>query len=212
MSEGIFKNLWLKLASIGLAAILWAAVVIIGHNTVSVEIPVNYKNLEPGVLVSGGEGRTVTLSLKGHERFLQGLGPENITLELDMKGYSVGRHSYEVDADDIDHPATVRVIRVKPALLNIRLDELKSREIPVRAIVTGIPMRGFAVRGVEVVPGVVKVEGPAGVIKRLKRLDAGPVDISGATGDVAEEVLVNAGPEITLIEDSVKIKVIIGKK
>ncbi len=212
MNFSLKKNLWLKLASVGLAAVLWSAVVVIGQTVISVEAPVEYENLAEGVLVADSGSRTVTLTLKGHERFLHVLEPEDLQVVLDMAGLGVGRHSFEVRARDVRHPATVRLVRVKPALLNIRLEELVERDIPVRAVVTGLPMKGYSVRGVEVVPGAVGVKGARSAVAGLRSLDAGPVDISGAMGDVAEEVLINAGQGVSIKEDSVMIKVIIGKE
>ncbi|MCK4910129.1 MAG: hypothetical protein KAR83_00735 [Thermodesulfovibrionales bacterium] len=212
MNFSLKKNMWLKLASVGLAAMLWSAVVVIGQTVISVEAPVEYENLAEGVLVAETASRTVTLTLKGHERFLHVLEPDDLRVVLDMAGLGVGRHSYEVRDRDVKHPATVRLVRVKPALLNIRLEEHVERDTPVRAVITGLPMRGYAVRGVEVVPGSVGVKGAKSAVDRLRSLDAGPVDISGAIGDVAEEVMINAGQGVTITEDSVMIKVIIGKE
>ena len=73
-------------------------------------------------------------------------------------------------------------------------------------------MKGYSVRGVEVVPGAVGVKGARSAVAGLRSLDAGPVDISGAIGDVAEEVLINAGQGVSIKEDSVMIKVIIVKE
>ncbi len=206
------KNLWLKLASVGFAVMLWVAVVVIGQTVISVESQVVYSNISEDIVVANHAGRTVTLTIKGHERFLHGLGPEDIRVELDMSGLGVGRHSYEIRPDDVSHPATVRVVRVKPALLDILIEERVERNVPVRAVVTGFPMKGFAVRGMEVIPGAVKVEGAKSVVAGLRSLDAGPVDISGAEGDVAEEVRINASQALVLEHDSVMIKVLIGKE
>ncbi len=212
MTISLKKNLWLKLASVGLGVMLWTAVVVIGQTVISVEAPVEYENLSEGVLVADTGNRAVTLTLKGHERFLNVLEPDDLRVVLDMAGLDIGRHSYEVRARDVKHPATVRLVRVKPALLNIRLEEYVERDTPVRAVITGLPMRGYAVRGVEVVPGSVVVKGAKGAVDRLRSLDAGPVDISGAIGDVAEEVMISAGQGVSIAEDSVMIKVIIGKE
>ena len=212
MNFSLQKNLWLKLASVGLAAMLWGAVVILGQTVISVEVPVEYENMAEDVLVAETASRTVTLTLKGHERFLHVLEPEDLRVVLDMADLGVGRHSYEVRERDVRHPATVRLVRVKPALLNIRLEEQVERKIPVRAVVTGLPMQGYGVRGVEVVPGAVSVKGAQSAVSGLRSLDAGPVDISGAIDDVAEEVLINVGGGLSITHDSVMIKVIIGKE
>jgi YbbR domain-containing protein len=209
----VFKrNFWLKIASIGLAAMLWVAVVVIGQTVISVEVPVEFKNLGEGVLVSGSGARTVTLTLKGHERFLQNIKREDLAVTLDMEGKGVGRHSYAVRVSDVKHPPTVRVVSVKPALLNILIEERMSREVPVRAVITGIPKRGFSVRGVEVVPGTVRVEGASSIVRSRRRPEAGPVDVSGAIGDVAEEVLITPGSGVVLTDDSVTVKVLIGRE
>lgn len=212
MNISLRKNFWLKIASVALAATLWASVVVIGQTLISVEAPVDYKNLGKGLLVAEPALRTVTLTIKGHERFLRGIGPEDLSVVLDLGSLEVGRHSYEVRPSDVKHPATIRVVRTKPALLNIRIEELVERTISVRAVITGLPGPGYTVHGVEVIPGSVNIKGSKASLGALRSLDAGPVDVSGASGNVAEEVMINAGEGLSISQDSVTVKVIIGKE
>ena len=188
------RNLAYKLASIGFAVALWVTVVVIGQTVVSVEVPLEYVNLDEGVLVADVAQRNLTLTLKGHERLLHAMGPDALKVRLDMSGLGVGRHSYQVEGRHIKHPATLRLVSVKPSLLNIRLEERVTREVPVRAVITGLPMKGYAVNGVEVTPGTVEASGGKSLLSRLRRLDAGPVDVSGASTDVAEEVVISRRP------------------
>ena len=206
------RNLAYKLASIGFAVALWVTVVVIGQTVVSVEVPLEYVNLNEGVLVADVAQRNLTLTLKGHERLLHAMGPDTLKVRLDMSGLGVGRHSYQVEDRHIKHPATLRLVSVKPSLLNIRLEERVTREVPVRAVITGLPMKGYAVNGVEVTPGTVEASGGKSLLSRLRRLDAGPVDVSGASTDVAEEVVISHDAGVSLSEDSVMITVVIRKE
>ena len=212
MRISIKKNLGLKLASLGFAVLLWVSVVVIGQTVIFVEVPVKYSKISEGLVAADPAGRTVTVTVKGHSRFLEGLGPEDISVELDMSELDIGQHSYKIKPDDVIHPAMLRVVRVRPALLNIQIEEQVERAVPVRVITTGTPMKGFAVRGVEVIPGLVMVTGARSVVSGLRSLPAGPVDISGADSDVFKEVFINTTQSVVLEQDRVMIKVLMGKE
>jgi YbbR domain-containing protein len=211
--QRLLKNIWLKVASFMMAVILWATVVMLGQSVGTVEVPVNFKNVGEGLIVADPGGRSVVVSFKGHERIIPGLGPEDFSVSIDMTDKGAGRHSYEINPSDVSSPPMVRIVGVKPSLLNLRVDETFNKTLPVRAVVTGAPQRGHAMRGIEVMPKEVRAEGLKSELSGVRWIDTDPVDIAGARSDVAEEVrLESNGKGFSLSHDTVTVKVIIVKE
>lgn len=213
ITQWMLKDIWVKVASFLMAVMLWATVVMLGQSVSTVEVPVQFRNVGEGHIVADPGVQSVVVSFKGHERIIQRLRPEDFTVMIDMQDKGPGRHSYEIGPSDVSFPSTVRIVGIKPSLLNLRVDEKFEKALPVRAVVTGAPHKGYSMRGVEVVPGEVRAEGLKGDLAGVRWVDTKPVDIAGARSDVAEEVRLDSnGKGFKLSHDSVTVKVIIGKE
>lgn len=59
-----------------------------------------------------------------------------------------------------------------------------ARQVPVRAVVSGQPPRGYTVLGVETSPDFVTIRGPSDVVEKVAEVITEPVDVSEAREDV----------------------------
>ena len=80
---------------------------------------------------------------------------------------------------------------IEPSSVRVKIlvgSQLGSKALPVNAVVTGTPASGFEVATITVKPVVVSIEGEAGVLSSLLKVDTGPVSVSGAAADVNQTV------------------------
>jgi YbbR domain-containing protein len=82
-------------------------------------------------------------------------------------------------------------VDVQPSAVRVTIQigsQLATRTLPVNAVVTGTPAPTAEIESVAVQPALVTVEGEADALASLVAIDTRPVDIAGATADVATEV------------------------
>jgi YbbR domain-containing protein len=105
----------------------------------------------------------------------------------------------------------VEVMAVEPASLEVRLDTLDHRLVPVEAVLAGEPAAGMAVvpRSLRTEPTRVEVTGPQGELRLLKSIKTAPVDVTGADTDLRAVVRLVTPPagHITLAVDEVTVTV-----
>jgi YbbR domain-containing protein len=85
----------------------------------------------------------------------------------------------------------------------------ETRTVPVNPILTGTPGAGFRVSGVVVEPLVISIEGDGEQIASINEADTAPVQVSGATRDVAAEVPLALPTGVTSETATVRVTVTI---
>lgn len=116
------KNIWIKLASLALASALWLFVMWRGQTEVSVDVAAEFINIPAGLeIVEPDSIPPVALGVRGHERFLKNLTPENVSIFIDMKGAAEGRQTYAVRGENVRLPAPLKLINVYPPSMKVRL-------------------------------------------------------------------------------------------
>jgi YbbR domain-containing protein len=98
---------------------------------------------------------------------------------LDLRDARPGRQSYSVDTTRTRLPAEVAVVSVEPAEVELALERLESRPLPVVVPVEGDPAPGSVVGTVQVIPPRLTVEGPESAIAGITSLPTTPVFIDG---------------------------------
>ena len=210
---GLERNLWLKIAAVVLAIIMWFLVITRGHATISLEVPVNFKTTSAGLTVSKNAQHSVTVTASGHERFMRNLSPSEIRINPVIEGLDKGTHMIRINLSDIDLPTPLKVVSVTPSTLSVTIEGMIRKTVPVKAVIVGAPAKGYVARSVEVLPGEVTVQGIRSVVRPLKHINTEPVDITAASETLVEEVALNPGSDVQSIsKQTVSVKVIIAKE
>jgi YbbR domain-containing protein len=207
------KDTWIKAVSVLFAVALWMFVISRGQTDISLEVQVGFRGVPAGLQPAGGKPRTVTVGIRGHERFIKELNPGDVHVYVDMGGLGRGVHQLRIRSRNVKLPSPLRVVSVTPSSLNVQLEESLRKTVPVRAVVTGRPGEGFEAASVEVMPPEVVVEGVVSEVRRVKAVETVPVDITLASDTVVKDArIVRPGGSMSAEPDSVTVKVVIVKE
>jgi YbbR domain-containing protein len=155
-------------------------------------------NLPRDLVLTSSVPDTVTLQLRGPLSL--GVDP-GLEVFLDLRDARPGRQPYPVDTTRTRLPAEVVVVSVEPAEIELTLERLDSRPVPVMVSIEGEPAPGFAVEAIRVVPARLNVEGPESALGRITELPTAPLFIDGAVSNVQALVTVRAvDPPLRLMD------------
>jgi len=185
------KNTSLKILSVLLAISLWFYVSYRGESEISVDAPVEFKNIPTGMEILRQNLRKVTVNVQGHEQALHRLRQSDVHVVVDMSGGKKGENQISLDKDNVLLPRTMKVQRIEPSSVRIMLDETVSRIVPVRPYITGSPERPFVLSGIKGSPASVRIEGPKTEVDRITILRTDPIDITGFDDDLTQTVKLN---------------------
>ncbi len=92
--------------------------------------------------------------------------------------------------------------------IEVTVDVLSTKEVPLKCSYSGTPAGGKGVLGVTLSEESVEIKGAAETLNNITSIDVGPIDISGATGDVKTSVdLSGYMPDGVSLVNSAKSKI-----
>lgn len=206
MAYSPFRNLWLKLLSICIAALLWLAVA--GERVVerALRVPLEFQNLPSGLEMVGEAPETVDVRVRGSSGVLSRLGPGETSAILDVRTARSGQRLFHLTVSQVSVPYGVEVVQVGPSTLRLEFDTTGVRVVPVRPMVEGSPADGYEIVSVQPEPATVEVIGPENALRRLQEAITEPVSVAGATRPVRETVTIGiADPALRLRAPSAAI-------
>ena len=177
-----------KSISIIVAIILWT--VVLGSQNVEVikDIPVEV-SMGSDLMVANEIPDRVSFRLSGPKAFLRKvLDRHDDPIRVNLTGSNVGNVTYRFFSDNIRVPLGVKVLSVQPPAIQIKLEEVKRKEVPVIAEYRGLPANGFRLTEFNVKPLRVILKGPESRISSVTEVHASPIDLSGIKDSFEREL------------------------
>lgn len=179
MRPVIFSNLRLKILAAVFATGLWFFVAGQSKMEVGFFVPLGFKGAPKDLAVAGVPVDEVEVRVAGPKLFIGNLTPSQIIAELDLSGAKDGANTYKLSPSDVVAPMGVEVTRVRPSIVEVRLERLISVKLRVRPVLAGRPAPSLRVADVSVFPRAVEASGVKKEITGLQEIETKPIDISG---------------------------------
>ena len=191
MMKMIFENWPVKILSLFIAVVIW--VFITGEQVAEVgfSIPLELKNIPKGLMVVNSIPGVIDVRLSGPRTILSGIRPGELNLTLDLQNARPGMTSFGRLENRIHVSSALKVSRVSPASLDVRLEEVEEKLVPVRVMMNGIPAESYRLADVEVNPKMVMVSGPRNELRKIHEVSTGMVDIAHLEKNLAVKVPLN---------------------
>jgi YbbR domain-containing protein len=211
LREALQRHPGLKILSLVLAFFLWFSINVSERDAERiVELPVSVRRLPPGLIVTNLPAKPVVFTLRGPRTILDGVDERKVRVALDLSTAAPGETRIELNSDMIrpELPRRLKVLRVEPARLKMRVERLVRRRLPVRADLAGMPALGYTIAESTVTPGQVEVIGPASKVDELKEVTTETVDLRGAAETIQRDALLSwAGDFVSFSPEHVTVTV-----
>jgi YbbR domain-containing protein len=185
----LLRNFGLRVLSVLIAIGLWVFVNAGQHEAqTTLVVPVEYRGLPTGLLVVNQHPDFVTLSVSGPRTLLSLLDSSRLAVRLDLRGISPGQAEFKITPDMFNVPRQTTIDRIAPSQITLDVDQIASRELPVRLSISGQVANGLAISSIELKPSLVTMTGPSHALRNLDAIDTMPFDVQGATEPVSRYV------------------------
>ena len=190
----ILKNPGLKITAVLFAIVLWFFVVSVNDpdNTRTIVVPVQVVNAD--ILESTNEyyvlsGKTtVTFQVTGKRSVLDRLTAANFSATADMNNLDRENSRIPIEIQTLSN-ASALTLSSKARYLDVTIGQKKDKKLVITGVAKGTPADGFAVADTEVVPNIIRINGPSDVINRVVSA-AAYVDVEGMSSTISEAVVV----------------------
>ncbi len=176
----------------------------------SITVPVEVRNM-PADLMMGNPGPgQVEIRVAGPPALLSTLDPDYLKVVLDLDGAHPGTSTFRLSPGFFNPPRGVRIARISPAVINLKLETRGERVLPVTVRLGSKPPPGYKIVRADAAPDSVKVQGPASAVNRMASIETLPVDLEGTKGQVTREVRLSSSDEaLTFTPEKVAVTVVL---
>ena len=112
----------LKLASAGLAALIWSVTLFDTGSTVRVlEVPVEFQNVPPGLDVASPSATELSVQLRGRTWLMNSNQMGGLIAHIDLRGAQEGLRAVAVSPQALDLPPGLSMMHVNPNIIQLHL-------------------------------------------------------------------------------------------
>jgi YbbR domain-containing protein len=188
-------NAALKLLSLGIAFSLWFFVNFGERDTEeTMKIPLELRNIPAHLMITSPRVDFIDLRVTGPRTLLGRIDRNRLAIGLDLSGVRPGPAVFRVDADSLNLPRGVRVVRINPAQVTLEMERVGHKSVPVHLHITGKPPPDLQVAETKISPETVQVAGPASDVEDIQSVSTEPLDMHTASAGILERELTLEAP------------------
>jgi YbbR domain-containing protein len=191
MVEKLFENWLLKIISLAFAVVLWFFVMGESRMEVNHIVPLEYENLPEELMIASEVPTSVALRISGPRALQVNLSPEDISLSVDLKNLSAGVTSFKRLEESLNIPSGLKITRISPSYVDVKLERVREREVPVHIVLTGNPAPGFIVKSSKVSPEKVTVFGAESELKGVSEVVTEGIDLTHVQESFSQTVAIS---------------------
>lgn len=112
-----------KLVFLLLVCVLWVFVVGIRQGEMTYDIPIEYYSVPQHLGMTGDPPREINVRLRGSERFLSSLTPEQVRVRVDLSKAHAGNNQVTLTEHEMSAPSGITITYFYPRRINVQLSE-----------------------------------------------------------------------------------------
>jgi uncharacterized protein (TIGR00159 family) len=126
LPKKLFKDLPQKALFLFLVCLLWVSVIGIRQGEVGFNIPIEYYSVPQNLVISGEPPKEVNVRLKGSQRLLSSLKPDQIRVRVDLSTAHKGTNQIFLSEANIDRGPGISVTNFYPRNIRLQLSQVSS--------------------------------------------------------------------------------------
>ena len=179
----VFHNFTLKFMSLLFATALWFMIARDERPAeVALRAPIVFENVPSNLEISSESVPEALIRVRGPERVIRQLGPNEVQAELDLAGSKPQERTFDLTAQQVRHPRDVSIVQVVPSQLRIAFDTRLTREVEVHPRVTGNFASGDQIVRIDADPPRITITGPRHHVEKIDAAITDPIDAPGTLG------------------------------
>jgi uncharacterized protein (TIGR00159 family) len=122
----LFEDLPKKALFLFLACLLWVFVIGIRQGEVGLNIPIEYYSIPPNLVIASEPPKEVNVRLKGSQRLLSSVTPEQIRVRVDLSNAHKGINQISLSESNINTGAGISVTNFYPQNIRLQLSPISN--------------------------------------------------------------------------------------
>ncbi len=188
MNKGFFENFGLKLFSLVFAITLWFFVS--GerktYSEQSFTLDLEFKNIPSNLIITDDFLDKVEIRVSGRTTILSNTRIDKYT--IDLTDITPGLSTFSILTDKLALPPGLRITKISPKEIALRLEEEILKKVPVRINIIGKPAEGYKVVKQSISTNFIAIKGAKSELDEITFISTVELNIDGAKASVQKEL------------------------
>lgn len=171
------------------------------------EVPVEFINPEKKMEIISTSASSIKLLISGARPLINAVRPEQINIKINLSKSVVGLNKLSVTRENILLPPGIRLKNIEPSELEINLDSMIEKELPVQPNWIGKLPEGLIMKSASAVPPKVIVTGGGLVLKGVSTVFTEQIQLDNITKSGILSVNPALEPASLKLKNSEKIQI-----
>jgi uncharacterized protein (TIGR00159 family) len=160
---------------------------------VTLEVPVEYTNRDPAMEIVSTSVNTISLELEGSGALIKSIKPDQVQVRLDLSTSKAGPNTFTINRTNISLPPGIVLKGVTPSVIDVNLDVLIKKKLPVQIDWVGRLPDHFILVEAIVEPKEVEIIGGRRMLEKMSTLytEKVPLDNLEVEGVITANVALN---------------------
>ncbi|PIE61769.1 MAG: DisA protein [Desulfobacterales bacterium] len=142
------------------------------------EIPIEFTNPDSRLKLTKASVSDVKLLISGAKPLINALKPEQLAVKINLVEAATGVNTLRLTRKNIILPPGIRLKRIEPTQIEITLDALTEKKLPVQPYWTGRLPEGYIMKKARAIPSEVTVMGGELALKKMSTAFTQAIDLS----------------------------------
>ncbi len=141
------------------------------------EVPVEFINPDQKMEIISSSDSTVKLLISGARPLINAIKPEQINITLNLSQSVIGKNRLSITRDNILLPPGIRLKTIEPSTLEITLDALAEKEVPIQPHWIGKLPKGLVMKSAATNPARVRIKGGGLSLRQTSTIFTEPISL-----------------------------------
>lgn len=179
MFKLLAENWTLKLISLVFALVLWMFIMGERRLEVGYRVPLELQNIPAELMIANEVPSLVDVRVSGPRTLLMNVSPNDISIAVDLTDLQPGLTTFKRLEERLNLPSGLRVTRLSPSFIDLKLERIKQKQVPVKITLSGEPLQGYQVGRVSAMPARIAIAGAESELKNVTEVTTDAVDLTG---------------------------------
>jgi len=179
MFKLLTENWTLKLISLVFALVLWMFIMGERRLEVGYTVPLELQNIPQHLMIANEVPSLVDVRISGPRALLMNVSPNDISIAVDLSDLQPGLTTFKRLEERLNLPSGLRVTRLSPSFIDIKLERVQEKKVPVKIALAGEPLAGYQIGSIKAQPDRVVIAGAESELKSVSEVTTEPVDLTG---------------------------------
>ena len=193
--DRLIENWQYRLLSLSLAFFCWYLVS--GSEKVDtwLDIPLEFVDLPDNLVIRTGMRNRIQIRVRGASGIIRGLDSQHLAYKTDLSSLRVGLNTILLKQQNIPLNTSLEVMEISPPRLELDVDKIISRTVPVQVDWKGDLPADFELKEIVVRPQEISLKGASSVLEAMKAVRTKHVDIPSDVDRIWETKIALSIPE-----------------